>query len=60
MDKNEKTCKFCDITCIECNGPTSAHCTKCPNNRPHLQNQKCVATCEDGFYLNETISHCFP
>ena len=60
LDLNDNKCKFCDITCIECNGPTSTDCTKCPSSRRYLNNQRCVASCEDGTYLNETVSHCFP
>jgi proprotein convertase subtilisin/kexin type 5 len=59
-DENYKSCKFCDITCIECNGPTSSFCTKCPSNRRYLQNQVCVVACDDGTYLNETAGSCFP
>lgn len=60
FDEISKTCKFCDITCIECNGPTSFHCTKCPSNRRYLKNQQCIASCDDGTYFDENLSRCFP
>lgn len=60
MDQTENSCRYCDVTCLECNGPTSKNCLKCPDKRPYLQDQQCVAVCSDGYYLNETASRCFP
>lgn len=34
-------------------------CIKCPDKRPYLQANKCVRSCSDGYYLNETALRCF-
>lgn len=50
-------CKPCHSTCETCNGPTEQACLSC--NSPFiLQNTKCVAACEKGFYLGANSPMC--
>jgi proprotein convertase subtilisin/kexin type 5 len=59
FDETTNECKPCDVTCLECTGPYLDNCIKCPNKRPYLQSNKCVRSCSEGYYSNETALRCF-
>lgn len=47
-------CHACHSTCETCNGPTESDCLTCAS--PLLRkNNKCVSTCEDGYYMEAGI-----
>lgn len=47
-------CHACHSTCETCNGPTEADCLTCPSPLL-LQNNKCVNTCDDGYFMEAGI-----
>ncbi|XP_036319239.1 furin-like protease 2 isoform X3 [Rhagoletis pomonella] len=47
-------CHACHSTCETCDGPTESHCLSCPQSLL-LQSQRCVSSCDDGFYMEAGI-----
>lgn len=47
-------CHTCHSTCETCKGPTEADCLTCSSSLL-LQNNKCVNTCDDGYYMEAGI-----
>lgn len=43
-------CHACHSTCETCIGPTESNCLTCSSSLL-LQNNKCVNTCDDGYYM---------
>lgn len=47
-------CHQCHSTCETCMGPTEKDCLTCSNNLL-LQNNKCVSTCDKGYFMEAGI-----
>lgn len=47
-------CHQCHSTCETCMGPTEKDCLTCTNNLL-LQNNKCVSTCDKGYFMEAGI-----
>lgn len=47
-------CHSCHSTCETCMGPTENDCLTCSNNLL-LQNNKCVSTCDKGYFMEAGI-----
>ena len=47
-------CHSCHSTCETCMGPTESDCLTCSNNLL-LQNNKCVNTCDKGYFMEAGI-----
>jgi len=52
-------CWPCDVSCLSCNGSTSADCISCIPGRS-LHSGQCVETCPAGYYAAATTTHCEP
>jgi len=59
LDPVTNDCRFCDVSCLECTGPRSENCIKCPFHRPYLQSNVCVASCSKGYFKDAASSYCF-
>ncbi|OMJ94256.1 hypothetical protein SteCoe_2595 [Stentor coeruleus] len=46
------SCNFCDPSCLECTGPSSNECSKCPAK---FFNNTCLAICPSNTYDNSSI-----
>lgn len=58
---SENNCKYCNIACLECNGPTNANCIKCNKAYGYLMladNYCAYPTCLQGTYYNITTTTC--
>ncbi|KRX07476.1 Insulin-like growth factor binding protein, N-terminal [Pseudocohnilembus persalinus] len=52
-------CTQCDSNCLTCTGPTSTDCASCSNSPQKYflaSEQKCYATCPDGYFADENAS----
>jgi hypothetical protein len=43
-------CNDCHISCAECDGPDSNHCTECKDNST-ISETDGTCTCDEGYYL---------
>ena len=52
FDLLRNECALCDLTCDECAASSAAdRCVKCAGMRPLLQEGRCLAQCEPGYFL---------
>lgn len=59
LDVAINECKLCDIACGECLDSANS-CTTCTSleKRPYLKHEMCVASCGDGYFLDQSLNMC--
>lgn len=61
FDKNSQTCKNCDITCAECQGPKKHHCIRCRTGAylaPNGECYECESSCGSCSNTSKNCSTC--